>query len=239
MSTPNFAELFLAHAGNTSSKWVQYLEVYDRCFAPYRNKPCRVLEIGVQNGGSLQLHQKYFPFAEKIVGVDIDPTCDRVEGGNIIVEIGSQADQDFLIDVSDMHGPFDIVVDDGSHIFTHQIASFETLFPRMSSAGVYIVEDIHTSYLPDFGGGVRKPDTFIEYAKLVLDQVNAPFFPDASSKIAWLADHLYSVMFYDSMVAFEKRAKATPFMLSIGSDGHKPLRTFQDLVFFRKRRGLP
>ena len=238
MSAPNFAELFIAHTGNVSSKWGHYLEVYERCFAPYRNRPCKILEIGVQNGGSLQLYQKYFPLAEKIVGVDIDPKCKRVESGNIFVEIGSQADRDFLADVSDMHGPFDIIIDDGSHIFDHQIASFETLFPRASSTAVYIVEDTHTSYLPDFDGGVRKPDTFVEYGKLVLDQVNAPFFADASSKSAWLADHLYSVSFYDSMVVFEKRPKAAPFVLAIGSEGHRQVPSFQDLAYFRKKRSL-
>jgi cephalosporin hydroxylase len=238
MNNLTFAEMFLSHSGRRTSKWVQYLEVYERYFARYRNSRCRILEIGVQNGGSLHLYQKYFPLAEKIVGLDVDPKCGEMEAGNIIIEIGSQADQDFMGDVSDAHGPFDIVIDDGSHIFAHQIASFKTLFPRMSANAVYIVEDTHTSYLPDFAGDVRKPDTFIEYAKFVLDQVNAPFFTDTGNKVAWLADHLYSVMFYDSMVVFEKRPKAAPFMLAMGSEGHRTLPVFQDLDFFRKRRGL-
>lgn len=228
----------MAHTGSVTSKWVQYLEVYERYFSSLRNKHCKILEIGVQNGGSLQLYQKYFPFAEKIVGVDIDPKCKRVESGNILIEIGSQADRDFLADVSDVHGPFDIVIDDGSHVFEHQIASFETLFPRLPPTGVYIVEDTHTSYLPDFGGGVRKQDSFIEYGKFVLDQVNAPFFADPDSKTAWLAEHLYSVSFYDSMVVFEKRPKAAPFVLAIGSEGHRQVPSFQDLAYFRKKRYL-
>lgn len=238
MSAPTFAELFLAHTGNVSSKWGQYLEVYERYFAPYRNKNCRVLEIGVQNGGSLQLYQKYFSFAEKIVGVDIDPKCKRVESGNIYVEIGSQVDRNFLEDVSAAHGPFDIVIDDGSHVFEHQIASFETLFPNISPTAVYIVEDTHTSYLPDFGGGVGKQESFIEYGKFVLDQVNSPFFEYEDSKTAWLAEHLYSVSFYDSMVVFEKRPKAAPFVLAIGSESHRQVPSFQDLAFFRKKRFL-
>lgn len=238
MSAPTFSELFIAHTGNISSKWIQYLEVYERYFSSHRNKHCRILEIGVQNGGSLQLYQKYFPMAEKIVGIDVDPKCKRAESGNIFVEIGSQADPGFLADVSDIHGPFDIVVDDGSHVFEHQIASFEALFPRMSPDGVYLVEDTHTSYLPDFDGGIGKADTFIEYAKLILDQVNAPFFPEPESKTAWLADHMYSVSFYDSMVVFERRPKAAPFVLAIGSEGHRQVPGFQDLAYFRKKRAL-
>ncbi|WP_395059339.1 hypothetical protein [Polaromonas sp.] len=137
-----------------------------------------------------------------------------------------------------MHGPFDIVIDDGSHVFEHQIASFDTLFPRMSPTAVYIVEDTHTSYLPDFEGGIRKPDTFIEYGKHVLDQVNAPFFADPNSRAEWLAEHLYSVSFYDSMVVFEKRPKAAPFVLAIGAEGHRQVPVFQDLAFFRRKRSL-
>ncbi|WP_372828315.1 class I SAM-dependent methyltransferase [Polaromonas sp.] len=238
MNTPTFAELFIAHTGNVSSKWAQYLEVYERYFAPHRNKHCRILEIGVQNGGSLQLYQKYFPRAEKIVGIDINPKCKRVESGNIHIEIGSQTDRDFLNDVNATHGPFDIVIDDGSHVFDHQIASFETLFPQLSPTGVYIVEDTHTSYLPDFGGDIRKQGTFIEYGKLVLDQVNAPFFADPGNQTAWLAEHLYSVSFYDSMVVFEKRPKAAPFALAIGSEGHRQVPSFQDLAYFRKKHSL-
>jgi 23S rRNA U2552 (ribose-2'-O)-methylase RlmE/FtsJ len=238
MNTPTFAELFIAHTGNVSSKWAQYLEVYERYFAPHRNKRCKILEIGVQNGGSLQLYQKYFSFAEKIVGVDIDPKCKRIESGNIYIEIGSQADREFLDDVNAEHGPFDIVIDDGSHVFEHQISSFEALFPHLSSTGVYIVEDTHTSYLPDFGGGVRKQDTFIEYGKFVLDQVNAPFFADSTHQTAWLAEHLYSVSFYDSMVVFEKRPKSAPFTLAVGSDGHRQVPNFQDLTYFRKKHSL-
>ncbi|MES2383562.1 MAG: class I SAM-dependent methyltransferase [Pseudomonadota bacterium] len=238
MSLPTFSELFLAHTGNVSSKWGQYLEVYERCFAAYRNRPCKILEIGVQNGGSLELYQKYFPFSEKIVGIDIDPKCKALESGNILIEIGSQLDRDFLADISNAHGPFDIVIDDGSHIFEHQIASFETIFPRMSSTGVYIVEDTHSSYLPDFGGGVRKRGTFVEYGKLALDQVNAPFFPEADPHAAWLSQHLYSVSFYDSMVVFEKRPKAAPFVLAVGSTGHRQVPVFQDLAFFRKKHSL-
>jgi hypothetical protein len=238
MNTPTFTELFMAHAGRVSSKWVHYLEVYERYFVPYRAKPCKILEIGVQNGGSLQLYQKYFPFAQKIVGVDIDPKSKSVESGNIFIETGSQFDRAFLISVNNKHGPFDIVIDDGSHVFKHQRASFETLFPLASAYSVYIVEDTHTSYLPDFEGGIKKDDTFIEYAKFVLDHVNAPFFPEVDPKTTWLTHHIYSASFYDSMVVFEKRPKTTPFVLAVGTDGHRPVQNFQDLAYFRKRRSM-
>lgn len=235
MNNSTFAEMFLSHTGHRTSKWVQYLEVYERYFARYRNSPCRILEIGVQNGGSLHLYQKYFSLAEKIVGIDVDPNCKQVESGNIHVEIGSQADVNFLADVNAEYGPFDIVIDDGSHVFKHQITSFEFLFPLLPPNALYLVEDTHTSYLPDFGGDIRKDGTFIEYAKHVVDQVNAPFFSDALDETEWLARHLYGVSFYDSMVVFEKRPKTIPFTLAVGSRGHREVPVFQDLAYFRKK----
>jgi cephalosporin hydroxylase len=87
MNTPTFTELFMAHTGNVSSKWVHYLEVYERYFSPYRSKPCKILEIGVQNGGSLQLYKKYFPFAEKIVGIDIDSKSKNAEADKILSKL--------------------------------------------------------------------------------------------------------------------------------------------------------
>ena len=43
-------------------------------------------------------------------------------------------------------GPFDIVIDDGSHVPEHQIATFKTLWPALRGGGLYAVEDIETSY---------------------------------------------------------------------------------------------
>jgi len=234
MIDKTFAELFLSHADRRTSKWAHYLEVYERFFRPMRLSALRILEIGVQNGGSLQLYEQYFPNAERIVGVDVDPQCREVAAGKIHVEIGSQADAQFLASVNATHGPFDIVIDDGSHVFDHQVTSFRLLFPLLRSPGIYLVEDVHTSYFPSFGGGIRLPGTFMEFAKSVLDQVNAPYLNDASLDHE-LADELSGVSFFDSMVVFEKRRRSQPFALTVGSSGRLPTANYQDLAMLRKK----
>jgi hypothetical protein len=67
----------------------------------------------------------------------------------------------------------DIVIDDGGHTMKQQIATFEEMFPRIDGNGVYLCEDMITSYWPDYGGGLRKRGTFVEYSKAFIDCINA------------------------------------------------------------------
>src|ERR1051325_4848958 len=54
------AELFYGHKGRPINKWTHYLAHYDHFFSRFRNTPVRMLEIGVFEGGSLELWRKYF-----------------------------------------------------------------------------------------------------------------------------------------------------------------------------------
>jgi cephalosporin hydroxylase len=125
------------YSGRQVDKWQHYFPIYDRHF--YRFEPTRVLEIGVDHGGSLQIWKQYFPTAE-IVGLDINPACKAYEEDRISIVIGDQTDTKLLNSL----GEFDIVIDDGSHIREHQSASFTALWPRTKS--VYLIEDCHGMY---------------------------------------------------------------------------------------------
>ena len=58
-------QLYDEHTGKVSDKWALYLEVYDRAFGPYRERPVSLVEVGVQNGGSLEIWSRYFPAARR------------------------------------------------------------------------------------------------------------------------------------------------------------------------------
>jgi cephalosporin hydroxylase len=138
-----FADLFHAHQGRLVDKWEHYFPIYDAHFAKYQDKPVRVLEIGVSHGGSLQIWKQYFGAKAEIIGLDIDPRCEDYEEDQIQIYTG---DQSKLVDSPKLdafvhHGPFDVVIDDGSHVVAHQEASFKALWP--STRGVYLIEDIH------------------------------------------------------------------------------------------------
>ena len=122
------------------------LDVYEKYFRPLRDDALSVLEIGVKDGASLKLWQSYFKNGE-VYGIDIDPACKQLEGGRIRVEVGSQDDLDFLGSCFGETTRYDIIIDDGSHINSFTIASFEFLFRnRLNPGGIYIIEDLACSY---------------------------------------------------------------------------------------------
>lgn len=148
-----------------------YCRKYEQLFAYNRSKPMNILEIGVALGSSLLMWEKWF-FNSTITGIDINSTCKRFKSPRINVEIGSQADEKFLYEVNTLHGPFDFIIDDGSHQNAHQIMTFQTLFPLLKDGGIYVVEDSCTSYWAQFGGGLKKEGTCMEYFKGLIDEVN-------------------------------------------------------------------
>lgn len=194
---------FLTNDGKIIHKWVHYFPIYDRHFSFYQNKSLTFLEIGVSRGGSLEMWQRYFGPLAKIIGIDINTKCKQHEGDGIFVRIGDQSDEGFLQSILDEFGPPDIVLDDGSHVMEHIAASFFFLYPKMPKNGVYMVEDLHTAYWPEFGGGVDKPDTFVNLSKRFIDQLNADHTRGALTP-DFVTRQTFGIHFYDSMIAFEK-----------------------------------
>jgi SAM-dependent methyltransferase len=135
----SYEHFFDTHDGRQVDKWRHYFPIYDTHFARYRGQSPRVLEIGIDHGGSLQLWKKYFGPGADIVGIDINPACLFLEP-RIEIHIGDQTDVTFLKSL----GTFDIVIDDGSHQPAHQSASFTELWPRCN--GVYLIEDCHDRF---------------------------------------------------------------------------------------------
>lgn len=210
---------FFRHDGLTMTKWGHYLSLYDRHLAKYRarREPVHLLEIGVHKGGSQRLWREYFGESAVIFGVDIDPRCARLDGLSGRVRIGSQDDSAFLKSVVAEMGGIDIVVDDGSHVAAHQIATFETLFPMLSADGLYVCEDLHTSYWRGvYGGGFRRRSTFMEYAKNIVDDMHADFHRRRQG-VADAHRSIEGIHFYNSMVVIEKDTQRRPRSIQVGN----------------------
>lgn len=217
-------ELFRIFSSDTNvHKWHHYFDLYDRYFGKYRDRPIRMLEIGVFRGGSLRMWKEYFHPDSTIVGIDIDKSCaaHEIADRNVFVRIGSQADPNFLAEVNGEFGPFDIILDDGSHKTHHQIISFGALFrDALKDGGCYMVEDCHTNYWIKH---VDSPETFIEVSKQMIDMLHEPYFdrkethfrvghPDAVTEmeLSYLSANLDGICFHDSIVVFDKRKRALP-----------------------------
>ena len=208
-ASSGLGKTFFAHQGRTVHKWIHYLDIYERHFATYRNTPVKMLEIGVSKGGSLEMWREYFGAGARIFGIDINPECAACATPPNQVRIGSQDDPRFLRSVVNELGVPDIILDDGSHIAKHQSASFDVLFPLLREGGLYVIEDMHTSYWPvPFEGGYRHKGTAIERVKDMIDDMHAWYHNKSTSTPAkeWIG----AIHVYDSMVVIEKRKIERP-----------------------------
>jgi hypothetical protein len=177
--------------------------IYERHFKPWQGKSLTFLEIGVKRGGSLKMWQLYFGPLARIVGIDIDPDCAAHEVPGIFVRIGDQSDPAFLQSVIDAFGVPDVVLDDGSHRMEHISESFAFLYPRLPKNGVYMVEDLHTAYWKNYGGGLHEERSFINICKHLIDKLNAHHSRGAVEPDAF-TNQTFGMSFYDSVVAFDK-----------------------------------
>ncbi|MCB1501970.1 MAG: class I SAM-dependent methyltransferase [Bauldia sp.] len=194
---------FLSNRKRVAHKWTHYFPVYERHFGRYANTDVVLFEIGCGQGGSLQMWKQYLGPYARIVGIDNRPECAAYAEHQIEIRIGDQADSAFLDGVCDEFGSPDIVIDDGSHIMEHVNASFTTLYPRLERRGVYLVEDMQTAYWPNYGGGLRRPDTFVERCKGLVDELNARSSRGALPPTEFTRTTL-SMHFYANVVVFEK-----------------------------------
>ncbi|RJF75741.1 class I SAM-dependent methyltransferase [Rhodopseudomonas palustris] len=195
---------FLTNDGRIVHKWKHYFPAYERHFSKFVNSDVVFLEIGCGRGGSLELWKRYFGPHARIVGIDIDSRCRAFgDGDQIEVRIGDQSDVGFLQSLIDEFGPFDAVLDDGSHVMSHIRASFDFLYPRISRNGVYFVEDLHTAYWDEYEGGLRRKASFIEHCKDLIDELNADHARGEMQPTAFTSSTL-SMHFYDSIAVFEK-----------------------------------
>lgn len=197
-------------------KWPHYFDIYDRHFSKYRNKKIVILEIGVSEGGSLQMWKNYFGSKAVIFGIDIDPRCKDLEEENIKIYIGSQSDRLFLRSVLEEIPPIDILIDDGGHSMNQQIISFEELFKYVKNDGVYLCEDLHTSYWANYSGGHKRKGTFIEYSKNFIDYLNAYHSEQKSLQVNDFTKTVDSIHYYDSIIVIEKKIKEKPFSIETG-----------------------
>jgi cephalosporin hydroxylase len=174
MNSKTLHQLYAEHIGKVSDKWSLYLTEFDRVLNEYRDEPIHLLEIGVQNGGSLEIWSKYFNNFQTLIGCDINPDCARLsyEDPRSSVIVGDANSSDVRERVFQRSPQFDIIIDDGSHKSGDIIKSFSLYFPSIVEGGVFIAEDLHCSYWAGFQGGLFAPYSAITFFKRLADIIN-------------------------------------------------------------------
>lgn len=201
---------FFANPGRLINKWHHYFEIYHRHFHSLRGKSPVIMEIGVFHGGSAQMWHDYFGPGTTVIGVDIAERCRQFQDAHTFIEIGDQEDRDFLAKLRERYPRVDVLIDDGGHRMNQQIATFEELYPHLQPEGIYLCEDMHTSYLRDWGGGYRKEGTFVEYSKGLIDCLYGWYTQQPDFGVTPLTKSTFALHFYDSVLVIEKRPKSSP-----------------------------
>jgi len=210
MSNP-LSNFFDNKANHVIHKWIHYFDIYHRHFNHLRgHQNINILEIGVSHGGSLEMWNDYFGQNNVMIyGMDIDAKCMKMElkYPNMKIFIGDQSDPKFLNNLISKLPKLDIIIDDGGHQMDQQKISFDILYPHLKENGIYLCEDLHTSYWKEYNGGYKNSNTFIEYIKNYIDKLNAYHSQSHLLKIDTFTNTTNSIHFYDSVVVIEKKNK--------------------------------
>jgi hypothetical protein len=193
---------------NYSLKWRKYFDVYDAIFKKFRKKKIIFVEVGVLNGGSLEIWKKYFHPKSRIIGIDLNPKCKKFQKKGIEIFIGDQSDENFWKKFYKKVGKIDILLDDGGHTNKQQIITTVKSIPNMNDGGVLIVEDTHTSYMKNFGNPNKY--SFINFTKKLVDDINYKFKGLGNFKFS-LNDYIYSIQYFESFVVFHINSKKTSY----------------------------
>jgi cephalosporin hydroxylase len=203
-------DIYTGNEGVKVHKWHHYLPLYDRYLSRYRGTPVKFLEIGVNNGGSLQMWRRFLGKDAILCGIDINPDCAQYDGQSGMVRIGSQDDPEFLASVVKEMGGIDVVLDDGSHRMPHIDASLKVLFPLLTMGGTYMIEDLHTSYYPRFGGGFKEPKNFFNTVRKMIDDMHLWYHNKGTAQLPAMAREFSGIHVHDSIVVIDKAENLRP-----------------------------
>jgi hypothetical protein len=183
MQIPSIENIHRNKTGKVSDKWESYLSVYEDIFSRWRDKKINLLEVGIQNGGSLETWATYFCNANLLVGCDIDERCSglRYEQGHIRIVVGDVNNSNTFQKILAIANDFDIVIDDGSHKSNDILETFFRYFQFVKPGGLYVIEDTHTLYRNEYGGGLLNEFSAYNFFKKCIDLINYQFWSNEIS----------------------------------------------------------
>jgi len=187
-----------------SLKCDTYFQVYEEMFNKYVGKKITFVEVGVLQGGSLFMWREYFGKDARIIGIDLHPNAKELEKHGFEIYIGSQSDKNFWRNFYSQVGKIDILLDDGGHVNDQQIITLSESVNNINDDGIIMTEDVHTSYIKKFGNPSKY--SYINYSKYLIDVVNSRF-PETEIKKNNFRNKIYSISFYESIVAIKINSK--------------------------------
>ena len=182
-----------------------YFQAYEEMFNKYVGKKITFVEVGILQGGSLFMWREYFGKNARIIGIDLHPNAKELEKHGFEIYIGSQSDKNFWRNFYSKVGKIDILLDDGGHVNDQQIITLSESVDNINDNGMIVIEDMHTSYLKKFGNPSKY--SFVNYSKYLIDVINSRFPETKIKKNNNFRNKIYSLSFYESIVAIKINSK--------------------------------
>jgi len=205
---------FYASGNRTLSgdKWYHYFDIYEHHFNRYVGKSPVIVEVGVQGGGSMEMWLNYFGPGVQVHGIDIDyQAVERCAHLPVKIHIGDQANPIFWTQFKEQVPHVDILIDDGGHTWMQQLVTLNEMLFHLADDGIYLCEDIHTSYRPEYGRKGIPP--FTESIKRLVDELNGRHWRHETQFTRSVASmHLYEsvVVIQRGHVNTQRRVKSAP-----------------------------
>jgi len=200
--------------GRVIFKHDYYFPIYEKYFSRYVDKDLVLLEIGVNSGGSIHMWQQYFGKGLRYIGVDISPWVYEQfhdPDAGVFIYTGSQENSTFMKYLAQSIPELDILIDDGGHTMNRQIFSLRSMIHKVKNGGIYLCEDVETSYISSYGGGLRKKGTIIEFAKDLIDSQYSYYHKNSAVDLIktpmW---QLGSLSFHTGIIVIEKEITKSP-----------------------------
>lgn len=193
--------LAIKYGTDKSSKHHGYADIYETYLSPLKDAEISLLEIGIggydfpnKGGNSLRMWREYFTKA-RIVGIDIYKKDFTIPGVEMYFDGEAPA------------GNWDVIIDDGSHVNEDVINTFVKMWPSLNAGGLYVVEDVHTSYYEENYGGCWDPEaihTTMAYFLRLCHQLN-----HETLDARWRTEHsgqIEYIHFYKQLIVIKKKA---------------------------------
>lgn len=203
-----------------------YANFYDNWFSKIKESVTSICEIGVLDGASLKCYYDYFPNA-KILGLDIENKA-HFRNNRTHTEILDQSKEQGLIDFANRHiGEFNILIDDGSHDIEHQQLTFGKLFKTIKPGGLYIIEDLGSSFFTSD----MSHSTYNQTPKKINNNT-VKFLTERPLSSVWINDsdlrYINENVEYVSM--FDKLNKDLPYSQAINCLHNYPIRSITSVI---------
>lgn len=160
-------ELALKYGTDKGPLEHNYTPYYHMLLGNRRDTATSILEIGVFKGASLLMWADYFPSA-KIHGIDIS-LPPELKHPRVLLHKINQSNKADIVKFAEKYAPFDLIVDDGSHMSEHQVCCLEWLFPFLGNKGIYVIEDLETSHMKHYTKNAKI--SCVDYLKIQIDSI--------------------------------------------------------------------